>query len=89
MRLRDSEGKARRARVSVVLAQELAPLGVRVKTVQPGGMKTDWAGPRCPFPLQAALRTDLRCLRQDAARRRGMTRPIPLAASMTATLSPE
>jgi NAD(P)-dependent dehydrogenase (short-subunit alcohol dehydrogenase family) len=31
---------------SLVLAQELAPLGVKVTTVQPGGIQTDWAGLR-------------------------------------------
>lgn len=29
---------------SLGLAQEMAPLGVRVSTLQPGGMRTDWAG---------------------------------------------
>ena len=29
---------------SLVLAQELAPLGIKLTIVQPGGMKTDWAG---------------------------------------------
>lgn len=29
---------------SMVLAQETAPLGVKVTVVEPGGMKTDWAG---------------------------------------------
>lgn len=29
---------------SLGLAQEVAPLGIKVTTVQPGGMRTDWAG---------------------------------------------
>lgn len=30
---------------SEVLAREVAPLGIRVTVVEPGGMRTDWAGP--------------------------------------------
>lgn len=30
---------------SEVLAKEVAPLGISVTVVEPGGMKTDWAGP--------------------------------------------
>jgi NAD(P)-dependent dehydrogenase (short-subunit alcohol dehydrogenase family) len=30
---------------SEVLAKEVAPLGIRVTVVEPGGMRTDWAGP--------------------------------------------
>jgi len=29
---------------SLVLAQELAPMGIKVTILQPGGMRTDWAG---------------------------------------------
>nr|WP_308192955.1 SDR family NAD(P)-dependent oxidoreductase [Mycobacterium sp. PSTR-4-N] len=29
---------------SSVLAQEVAPLGIRVTVLEPGGMRTDWAG---------------------------------------------
>jgi NAD(P)-dependent dehydrogenase (short-subunit alcohol dehydrogenase family) len=29
---------------SAVLAQELAPFGVKITSLEPGGMKTDWAG---------------------------------------------
>lgn len=35
---------------SLVLAQELAPLGVKVTVVQPGGIRTDWAGSSMKIP---------------------------------------
>ena len=31
--------------LSEVIAKEVAPLGIRVTCVEPGGMQTDWAGP--------------------------------------------
>lgn len=39
---------------SLVLAQEMAPLGVKVTTVQPGGMRTDWAGSSMAVPPVSA-----------------------------------
>ncbi|NAS22411.1 SDR family NAD(P)-dependent oxidoreductase [Herbidospora sp. NEAU-GS84] len=33
-----------------VIAQELAPLGVRVTTIEPGGMTTDWGGSSMAIP---------------------------------------
>ncbi|WP_429806863.1 SDR family NAD(P)-dependent oxidoreductase [Ensifer sp. B1-9] len=35
---------------SLVLAQEVAPLGVQVTTIEPGGIKTDWAGSSMNIP---------------------------------------
>jgi NAD(P)-dependent dehydrogenase (short-subunit alcohol dehydrogenase family) len=35
---------------STVLAQELAPLGIKVTVIEPGGMRTDWAGPSMSIP---------------------------------------
>jgi NAD(P)-dependent dehydrogenase (short-subunit alcohol dehydrogenase family) len=35
---------------STVLAQEVAPLGIRVTVLEPGGMKTDWAGSSMTVP---------------------------------------
>ncbi|MEW2514806.1 SDR family NAD(P)-dependent oxidoreductase [Streptomyces sp. NPDC046870] len=35
---------------SSVLAQEVAPLGIKVTVVEPGGMRTDWAGPSMTVP---------------------------------------
>ena len=32
---------------SEVLAAKSAPLGIKVTVLEPGGMQTDWAGPRC------------------------------------------
>ncbi len=35
---------------SLVLAQEVAPLGIKVTTVEPGGIRTDWAGSSMQIP---------------------------------------
>ncbi|MFE5138658.1 SDR family NAD(P)-dependent oxidoreductase [Streptomyces fagopyri] len=35
---------------STVLAQEVAPLGIRVTVLEPGGMRTDWAGSSMTIP---------------------------------------
>jgi len=36
---------------SGVLRQEIAPLGIRVTLAEPGGMRTDWAGPSMDIPV--------------------------------------
>ncbi|KAJ2982841.1 hypothetical protein NQ176_g1117 [Zarea fungicola] len=35
---------------STILAQEMAPFGVKVTILEPGAMKTDWAGPSMKIP---------------------------------------
>lgn len=35
---------------STVLAQEVAPLGIKITVLEPGGMKTDWAGSSMNIP---------------------------------------
>lgn len=35
---------------SLVLAQEMAPLGVKITTIEPGGIRTDWAGSSMKIP---------------------------------------
>jgi NAD(P)-dependent dehydrogenase (short-subunit alcohol dehydrogenase family) len=35
---------------STVLAQEVAPFGIKVTVLEPGGMRTDWAGPSMTIP---------------------------------------
>ncbi len=35
---------------SEVLATEVAPLGIKVTVLEPGGMRTDWAGSSMPIP---------------------------------------
>lgn len=35
---------------STVLAQEVAPLGIKLTVVEPGGMRTDWAGSSMTIP---------------------------------------
>ena len=39
---------------SIGLAQELAPFGVQVTVLEPGGMRTDWAGSSMTVPLPSA-----------------------------------
>jgi NAD(P)-dependent dehydrogenase (short-subunit alcohol dehydrogenase family) len=39
---------------STVLAQEVAPLGIKVTVLEPGGMKTDWAGSSMTVPPMSA-----------------------------------
>jgi NAD(P)-dependent dehydrogenase (short-subunit alcohol dehydrogenase family) len=39
---------------STVLAQEVAPLGIKVTVLEPGGMKTDWAGSSMTVPPVSA-----------------------------------
>ncbi len=35
---------------SLGLAQEVAPLGIKVTVIEPGGMRTDWAGSSMTIP---------------------------------------
>ncbi|KAF1033652.1 MAG: NADP-dependent 3-hydroxy acid dehydrogenase YdfG [Pseudomonas sp.] len=35
---------------STVLAQEVAPFGVKITVLEPGGMRTDWSGPSMTIP---------------------------------------
>ncbi|MER5948493.1 SDR family NAD(P)-dependent oxidoreductase [Streptomyces sp. NPDC001904] len=39
---------------STVLAQEVAPLGIKVTVLEPGGMRTDWAGSSMTIPPVSA-----------------------------------
>jgi NAD(P)-dependent dehydrogenase (short-subunit alcohol dehydrogenase family) len=39
---------------SAVLAAEVAPLGIRVTSLEPGGMDTDWAGSSMTIPAISA-----------------------------------
>ena len=39
---------------SVILAQEVAPLGIQVTCLEPGGMQTDWAGSSMSIPPVSA-----------------------------------
>ncbi|KAH8425272.1 Oxidoreductase boa17 [Aspergillus melleus] len=56
---------------STVLAQELAPFGVKVTVLEPGGIRTDWAGssmtiPQVSEPYQATVGTFAEYLRKSS-----------------------
>ena len=60
---------------SSVLAAEVAPLGIHVTVLEPGGMQTDWAGSSMQMPPDLrALPADRRRERRDAQRRRSRPR---------------
>ncbi|KAI9035084.1 NAD(P)-binding protein [Aspergillus affinis] len=55
---------------STVLAQELAPFGVKVTVLEPGGIRTDWAGssmtiPKVSEPYQTTVGTFAEYLRKS------------------------
>ena len=52
---------------SAVLAAEVAPLGIKVTSLEPGGMATDWAGSSMTVPeISEPYQTDRRRRRRDA-----------------------
>lgn len=58
---------------SLVLAQEVAPLGIKVTTVEPGGMRTDWAGssmhvPEASHPYRSTLAPFAQMLRDGSGK---------------------
>lgn len=69
---------------STVLANEVEPLGIKVTVLEPGGMKTDWAGSSMGFsavsePYQATVgkMTELRAQAMD-----NWTEPVPIAKAI-------
>ena len=60
---------------SQALAAEVAPFGIKVTLIEPGGFDTDWAGPSAvrsePVPAYAALRTAVDEARRQSAAGRG------------------
>jgi NAD(P)-dependent dehydrogenase (short-subunit alcohol dehydrogenase family) len=61
---------------SEVLAQEVAPLGIKVTVLEPGGMRTDWAGssmsiPQISEPYQQTVGTMSRLLRDGGGNAAG------------------
>lgn len=69
--------------LSESLAGELAPLGIRVTIVEPGGMRTEWAGSPCAGP-RCAWRTTSRPPEPAAPPRS----PYPAASPATRTARP-
>ncbi|NYE61154.1 NAD(P)-dependent dehydrogenase (short-subunit alcohol dehydrogenase family) [Duganella sp. 1224] len=70
---------------SLVLAQEVAPLGIKVTVVQPGGMNTDWAGssmqvPAVSAPYDQTVGATARHLRQLVGK--ASSDPVKVAAAM-------
>ena len=55
--------------LSQALAQEVAPFGIHVTLIEPGGFATDWAGPSAkhsaPLPAYDAYREEVQRLRRE------------------------
>ncbi|ASC07198.1 SDR family NAD(P)-dependent oxidoreductase [Acetobacter pasteurianus] len=56
---------------SLALAQEMAPLGVKVTTIEPGGIRTDWAGssmkiPPISAPYEQTVGTFVKMIRESS-----------------------
>jgi len=70
---------------SQALAQEIAPFGVHVTLIEPGGFDTDWAGPSskraAPLPAYAEVRAEA-----DRIRNQRMSKPGDPKASASAVL---
>ena len=65
------------------LAQELAPFGVKVTILEPGGMRTDWAGSSMTIPpASAPYRAD------DRSRSPSWCAPAPVTRRRTRGVSP-
>ena len=78
---------------SLVLAQELAPLGIKVTTVQPGGMRTDWAGssmaiPAISPPYEQTVGAFARMLREHAGNESSDTTKVAEAIVKLANMAP-
>ena len=70
---------------SQALAQEIAPFGVHVTLIEPGGFDTDWAGPSskraAPLPAYAEVHAEA-----DRIRNQRMSKPGDPKASASAVL---
>ena len=55
--------------LSQALAQEVAPFGIHVTLIEPGGFATDWAGPSAkhsaPLPVYDAYREEVQRMRRE------------------------
>ena len=55
--------------LSQALAQEVAPFGIHVTLIEPGGFATDWAGPSAkhsaPLPAYDAYREEVQRMRRE------------------------
>ncbi|MEU0036549.1 MULTISPECIES: SDR family NAD(P)-dependent oxidoreductase [unclassified Streptomyces] len=69
---------------STVLAQEVAPLGIKVTVLEPGGMRTDWAGssmtiPPVSEPYQQTVGTFADMIRSSSTSNSAESDPVKVA----------
>ncbi|MGW3633816.1 SDR family NAD(P)-dependent oxidoreductase [Streptomyces sp. NPDC005122] len=69
---------------STVLAQEVAPLGIKVTVLEPGGMRTDWAGssmtiPPVSEPYQQTVGTFADMIRSSSTANSAESDPVKVA----------
>ncbi len=67
--------------ISQSLAQEVAPFGIKVTIIEPGGFATDWAGPSARHAVELADYAKVREVSSQARARRTARRGDPVASS--------
>jgi NAD(P)-dependent dehydrogenase (short-subunit alcohol dehydrogenase family) len=67
--------------LSQSLAQEVAPFGVHVTLIEPGGYATDWAGPSAKHATRLSAYDEVRAVTDPESRRRWPRRGDPTASA--------